>query len=314
MDAPTRTGNVARFSGFADLYDSSRPAPPRSLGTLLASYAQAPQPIVVDLGSGTGLSTRWAATWASSVTGVEPNDDMRAIAESRPAPGVSFRKATAQQTGLPAQSADVVLVVQAMHWMEPTSTLEEVARILRPGGVFAAVDADWPPVSGLARAEAAWLRLHRRIRVFEARASRDERGDELERPVADDDPALIDEDVVDPHKNRAMPGGARSWSKRQHLERIAASTAFEFSREVVVNEPVEGGASRFVALMRSQGSYQALRRLGLTDDVLGMSDFEREVRDTFARARPVPTLSFSWRARLGVRSGSSPRPQLSPND
>lgn len=31
-------------------------------------------------------------------------------------------------------------VAQALHWMEPASTLAEVARILRPGGVFAAYD------------------------------------------------------------------------------------------------------------------------------------------------------------------------------
>ena len=59
-------------------------------------------------------------------------------------PGFSFA------TGLPDASADVVIAVQAMHWMEPVSTLAEVARILRPGGVFASFDADWPPVAGLA--------------------------------------------------------------------------------------------------------------------------------------------------------------------
>ena len=38
------------------------------------------------------------------------------------------------------------MAVQALHWMEPAPTFGEVARLLRPGGVFAALDCDWPPV------------------------------------------------------------------------------------------------------------------------------------------------------------------------
>jgi predicted RNA methylase len=37
--------------------------------------------LVVDLGAGTGLSTRVWATEADSVVGVEPNDAMRCVAE-----------------------------------------------------------------------------------------------------------------------------------------------------------------------------------------------------------------------------------------
>ena len=51
--------------------------------------------------------------------------------------------------------------------------------------------------------------------------------------------------------------------------------------------------------MRSQGSYQGLLRLGMTDDELGATDFEREVHAAFA-AGASPGLSFSWRVRLGV--------------
>ena len=41
-------------------------------------------------------------------------------------------------------SADIVTCSQSFHWMEPEPTLAEIARILRPGGVFAAYDYDWP--------------------------------------------------------------------------------------------------------------------------------------------------------------------------
>jgi SAM-dependent methyltransferase len=293
------TPNLERFSGFADLYDAHRPSPPARLGPLLATYAGAEHPDVVDLGSGTGLSSRWAASWAASVIGVEPNPDMRAQAEARGGSPVTYRAGTAQASGLPDACADVVLAVQALHWMEPEATFAEVARLLRPGGVFAAIDADWPPVSGLTAAEEAWAVVHRRVRVFEARAAAGVAADELRRPVDHDDDALRDEDLHDPHRNRAMPGNVRSWSKSGHLDRMGASGRFRFTRELLLDEPVAGGAERFIALMRSQGSYQGLRRLGLSDEDMGVDAFDRQVQEAFAAARHPVALSFSWRVRLG---------------
>ena len=292
---------LARFSGFADLYDANRPTAPASLGPLLAAYAGVRRPKVVDVGAGTGLSSRWAASWAASVIGIEPNDEMRAVAESRPAPGIEYRQGRAERTGLPDASADVVLVVQAMHWMEPEPTLAEVARILRPGGVLAVVDADWPPVAGVARAERAWAHLHRRVRVLEARLARGETAGELRRPITSDDPTLVDDDLVDPHRNRVMPGGLRSWSKAAHLQRLTASGFFAYTREVVMMGAHGGGAERFKALMYSQGSYQGLLKAGLTNEEIGSEAFEHEVDEGFGRAGPAAEIVFCWRARVGVR-------------
>lgn len=158
MEVGLDPASLQRFSGFAGLYDTNRPSPPAALGPLLASYANVERPVVVDIGSGTGLSSRWASTWAVSVRGVEPNDEMRAVAESHPVPGVEYVAGVGHDTGLETASADVVTAVQSMHWMDPDPTLAELARILRPGGVLAVIDADWPPVSGVAAAEDAWRR------------------------------------------------------------------------------------------------------------------------------------------------------------
>lgn len=287
------TGNLERFSGFADLYDAVRPAPPAQLGRLLCAYAGRYRPAVVDLGSGSGLSSRWAATWAASVVGVEPNADMRAVAESRPTPGVAYRPGTSSDTGLPADAADVVLCVQSFHWMEPEPTLAEVARILRPGGVMAVIDADWPPVAGSARAELAWLALDRRIQRYERGMGA---GGEVAGPQDGDGAGGASE----PHGPEDRGAGVRSWDKGGHLARMAASGHFAFTRELVFHADEEGDAERFVALLRSQGGYQQLRRAGVDDDALGLPEFERSVRAGFDE-RPGPTpLSFGWRVRLGV--------------
>lgn len=295
-------GNLERFSGFADLYDSVRPSPPAELGTLLATYAGTPQPAVVDLGSGSGLSSRWAATWAASVVGVEPNADMRAIAESRTVPGVSFRPGVSHQTGLPDGSADVVLAVQAMHWMDPGPTLAEVARVLRSGGVLAVVDCDWPPVAGNARAEQAWVDVDRRIAAVEERLAGGRRmpagtgGTDRHGSV---EPGVVGA-AVGPTGPQDRLGGARKWAKAGHLPRMAASGHFAFTRELALSHPVEGGTERFVALMQSQGTYQQLSRRGCSDEELGMDRFVAEVAAAWAGAPVPPVLAFTWRVRLGV--------------
>ena len=73
--------NVRRFSGFAGDYDRHRPSPPEILADLVAKFSGTPRPtLVVDLGSGTGLSTRYWADKAEQVIGIEPTADMRAQA------------------------------------------------------------------------------------------------------------------------------------------------------------------------------------------------------------------------------------------
>jgi SAM-dependent methyltransferase len=291
--------DLVRFSGFADLYDAHRPSAPARLGPLLARYAGTDRPVVVDLGSGTGLSSRWAAGWAGRVIGVEPNADMRAVAVARAGPGIEYVDGVSSATGLASGVADVVLAVQAMHWMEPASTHAEVARILRPGGVFAIIDADWPPVTGLVAAEEAWVVVHQRVRVLEARLARGLTGAALRAPVDADDPELADDDPSDPHVNRTMPFGGRSWSKREHLRRLQASGRFAYAREVLMDQVAPGGGPELIAILRSQGSYQNLVKAGLTDDEIGVPAFAAAADAAFAGVA-APALGFSYRVRLGI--------------
>jgi SAM-dependent methyltransferase len=261
------SGAVDRFSGFAELYDSVRPTPPDVISSLLCRYANEPSPRVIDIGSGTGLSSRWAATWACSVIGIEPNDDMRSIATARPVESIEYRPGFSFATDLSDASADIVIAVQAMHWMEPVSTLTEVARILRPGGVFASFEADWPPLAGLARAESAWSAL-----------------DDLVRTTG-----------------RDAADSVKAWPRVEHLANMLASNHFAWCREVFVHHTEAGGADRFIALLQSQGGYQSLLKQGYSPAEIGADIFEREVRAAYAESTMDHGITFSWRARLGVK-------------
>jgi SAM-dependent methyltransferase len=299
IGGPDLGANATRFSGFADLYDRIRPHPPAELATVLAAYCGSPVPHVVDLGCGTGISSRWAAGWAGSVVGVEPSDDMRAVATSAPVQGVRFVPGWSHDTGLPDASADVVLAVQALHWMEPASTFAEVARLLRPGGVFAAIDCDWPPTVGSAVVEKAWDDCRRALRVFEGRLAQGATGGALRHPVADDDPGGDAYSGRDAHRDRVMALGVQSWSKDAHLERMIASQRFVWCHELALHCVEQGDADRFVELLRSQGDYQTLRAQGLDDGELGVVALDEVARRELGHGeRPW---WFTYRIRVGVR-------------
>jgi len=292
--------NAARFSGFSDLYDEARPTPPMEIASILCSSARMTgRPRVVDLGSGTGLSTRWCAAWADSVIGVEPSDDMRERAETAGGGegGVRYVRGWSHDTGLPEGDADVVVAVQALHWMDPTPTFAEVARLLRHGGVFAALDCDWPPSVGSVAAEDAWQRCRGTVGADEARLAAGLTGEALMAPL-DVDPTLPDHFGRDPNKGRTMAVGVKAWSKDEHLGRMRASGRFHSCREVCALSIEHGDAERFIALLRSQGDLQTLVKQGLRDEQLGVDRFGSEVRDALGQARRP--FWFTYRVRIGV--------------
>src|SRR5579875_1700604 len=155
--------SVQRFSGFAELYDQARPTPPGDLVDLLTQWARVESPAVVDLGAGTGRSSMLCAGRAASVVAVEPSADMRSSAQRLVAgrPGFTVLDATAEHTGLPDRCADIVTASQALHWFDADRALPEIARILRPGGVFAAYDSQWPPTID-PEVDAAYVEFDRR--------------------------------------------------------------------------------------------------------------------------------------------------------
>jgi ubiquinone/menaquinone biosynthesis C-methylase UbiE len=225
------SANAERFAGFGDIYDASRPCPPLALLDILMQLAQAPRPaLVVDLGSGTGLSTAIWASRAAEVVGVEPSDDMRHQAEARNAANVRYLAGCANATGLADSCADIVTCAQALHWMEPASTFAEIARILRPGGAFAAYDYDWPPMLG-------W-EMEQAHQTFAAQMHLAEQAHAFARDV-------------------------RYWDKHAHMKRMRESGQFRVTKEILLHSIEEGGAERFVGLELSQGGVATLLKNGV---------------------------------------------------
>jgi SAM-dependent methyltransferase len=252
-------------TGFAAGFDSNRPAPPPVLLDILCLAAQVDSPrLVIDLGSGTGLSTRPWAERADQVIGVEASPEMRAQAEAATgADNVRFVQAYAQATGLPDGEADLVTCSQALHWMEPEPTFAEAARLLRPGGVFAAYDYDWPPVVNW-EVESAFEEVLRRVRA-----------------------------------GRRPDGSPMRFSKEGHLDRIKGSGHFRYAREIVFHSRDRADAQRIVGMAFSLGPLTVLLGNGQSEEELGLAAL-REASERALGDRTVD-IFVGYRIRLGVR-------------
>lgn len=264
----TETSDI--WTGKASSYNRARPTPPPALLDLLMQVIHTAHPaLVVDLGSGTGLSTAIWGERAERVIGIEPNADMRQEAvhnvEDHPyAAHIEYRGGgVAHQTGLPDGCADIVTAAQSFHWMEPTATLAEVARILRPGGLFAAYDYDWPPT------------LHWEL-------------DRLAQEVSQRLVALV--------RERGLAQSLKIWPKDRHLDRMRESGHFRFTREVMLHHIEQGDAARFLEMTRSNAFSHQFQ---FTDQEIGVDRLSSAAFQLLG-SEPIPWY-VSYRVRIGIK-------------
>jgi len=250
--------------GFGETYHQARPSPPPALLNLLCRLARVERPRrVVDVGSGTGLSTRAWADLADEVVGIEPNPEMRAAAEAdTPTSNVGYAEGYSDATGLADDSTDIVTYSQSLHWMDPQPTFAEAARILRPGGVLAAYDYELPPSVDW-EVDAAFEYFLLRVGKF--------RRERLSIPPAE---------------------------KTGHVPRMRESGLFRYVRELGVSAEDSANAERVVGLALSLGPVGRLLEEGLGEEEIGLAGVRQAVERVLGDGDVTWTLSY--RVRVGV--------------
>lgn len=91
----------------------------------------------LDLGCGTGLSTRAARSVADLVVGVDSSVDM--LREVDRAPGTCYVRGAAERIPFEDAAFDLVTIASAIHWFEPPA-LAEARRVLRSDGQLLVYD------------------------------------------------------------------------------------------------------------------------------------------------------------------------------
>ncbi len=126
-----------RFSDRVENYIKYRPGYPAGILEILhTECGLSDHAKVADIGSGTGILTRLFLEYGCTVSGVEPNQEMRQAGERLLAGYRRFTsvEATAEATTLPAHTFDFITAGQAFHWFDVPKSRIEFLRILRPQG------------------------------------------------------------------------------------------------------------------------------------------------------------------------------------
>jgi len=228
---------------------------------------------VVDLGCGTGISTLVWARSAKKVVGVDPTEDMLNRARQRISSNtdgcshLSFLNTVSSATGLENDSVDIVVCSQSLHWMDPEPTFREIARILRPGGVFAAIDCDWPPTITL-DTDLVFKEAQANLKSFQK-------------------------------TSQHIFEGVKQWPKGTHLERMEKSGVFRLTKEILVHNVEYSDATRFKGLLRTFGEIQTFLKAGVQGIEEVLQRFDASIDESLGQ-RTLPCY-FHYRVRLGIK-------------
>jgi SAM-dependent methyltransferase len=155
------------FTGLSQIYQRHRPDYPPEITAACVAFLEAGgrtrdfQLLAVDVGAGTGISTRaWrrALGDACRVVGIEPSQDMcrEAVASTPANQRIEYLIGTAEALPIATSQAGLIAAAQAAHWFDRSRFYAEARRALGPAGVVAimANNRDWAASTFLDRYEA----------------------------------------------------------------------------------------------------------------------------------------------------------------
>jgi ubiquinone/menaquinone biosynthesis C-methylase UbiE len=241
--------NAERFTGrnYISTYHQFRPEPPKEIILQALNYLDKSENVtVLDLGCGSGLSTKVWEDNAEKIMAFDPSKEMIDFASERnKSSKIEFKVGYSHDISLPSESVDIISCSQSFHWMEPLGTLKEVKRLLKSGGVFLVYDVIWPPCVNYAY-ELAYNKLFSTI----------------DRLTED-----LDEKI------------AIRWDKKKHYENIVKSNFFKFVKEAYFHKSETISKDKLLGIAMSQGGLEALLKRGFSKAKIGLDKFEKLIED-----------------------------------
>jgi SAM-dependent methyltransferase len=136
------------FGAVAELYDEARPSYPQTLVDDVIAFAGVEPPErILEVGAGTGKATVLFAAKGFGVLGIEPSEEMAAVARRNCAPYAGVRIEQTDFERWPGEPLRFGLLfsAQAWHWVAPEVGYAKARSALREGGALAAFwnDPSW---------------------------------------------------------------------------------------------------------------------------------------------------------------------------
>lgn len=123
------------FASVAADYAGFRPTYPAALFAWLVGIAPG-HDLAWDCATGSGQASRDLAPHFERIIATDASSAQ--IAAAAPYPGVEYRVAPAEASGLPDTAVDLITVAQALHWFDLDRFYTEARRVLKSGGILAA--------------------------------------------------------------------------------------------------------------------------------------------------------------------------------
>jgi SAM-dependent methyltransferase len=126
-----------RFSATVDDYRSARPGyEPELLAWIWKEANLVAGDTILDMGCGTGISTRWLAESGLRVLGCEPNEEMLSAARnSGDGNGrIEWIRTDAESLDLGSRQVKAIVGGQSFHWLDLEKANPRFRKVLVPGG------------------------------------------------------------------------------------------------------------------------------------------------------------------------------------
>src|ERR1700722_9739576 len=122
------------FSRQAEIYAKSRPTYPDELFQYLASLCSE-RNVCWDCATGNGQAAVSLARYFKRVMATDGSEEQ--IKNAVLKPNIEYWVTTAEKSGLPDHSVDLITAATAAHWFNHEQFYNEVRRIAKPGGIIA---------------------------------------------------------------------------------------------------------------------------------------------------------------------------------
>lgn len=245
---------LTRWTSIAKEYDQYRLAPPSKLIKIITSLTRKESPdLVVDLGCGTGLSTYPWALVSKMVLGIDPLSEMLSVAkQSNSAKNIDFLQGYGNSTGLDNRSVDIITCNHSIHWMEPESTIIEVARIIKEDGIFVMMGHNFPPLSEFLEVDNEYFRFKKKCDL------------------------LISSLNLNKGFFENMVGFA---------EQLNALGLFKIYREFYFSDEREWSADDYIGWINTQGVVQKLNQLNIDEAEFGLTALKKKIAVCFGEKK-----------------------------